>query len=73
MARTGRPKLEPGRKRADLLSVRLQPEERGLLEAAALRKGLRLSEWAREALLRAARAGVEEGAEAGGIEPPSGD
>lgn len=72
MARTGRPKLEAGRKRIDLLSVRLQPEERGLLEAAALRAGLKLSEWVREALLRAARASVEQVAEAGGIEPPSG-
>lgn len=42
-------------KQNPLLSLRMQPEQMELLEAAALRDGYELQPWARAALLRAAK------------------
>jgi uncharacterized protein (DUF1778 family) len=46
----GRPALPKDRRRANITTLRLQPEERELYEKAASREGLTLSEWIRKTL-----------------------
>jgi hypothetical protein len=52
--RIGRPPVPKRLAKASLLSVRFAEGERTLLERAAKRDGVGLSEWARRALLAAA-------------------
>ena len=54
--RIGRPPVPKKLAKDSLLSVRFSNEERGALERAAKRDGLRLSEWARRTLLAGASA-----------------
>jgi len=54
MPRTGRPKLEPADVRR-AFPLRLNTEERKIVEAAAQREGKATSTWVRETLLRAAK------------------
>jgi hypothetical protein len=67
----GRPKLPKGQSKAAVVVLRLQPAERRAVDAAAKRSGVKLSEWARSALMLAANDGNLENSEAegGGIEP----
>lgn len=55
-ARIGRPPVPKKLAKGALLSVRFSADERKALERAANRDGVRLSEWARRALLSAANA-----------------
>ena len=55
--RIGRPPVPKRLAKASLLSVRFSEAERGTLDLAAERDGLRVSEWARRILLSAARTG----------------
>lgn len=50
----GRPKLPKKLAKGALLSVRFTAEERRVLDAAADREGLSLSQWARKTMLAAA-------------------
>lgn len=50
----GRPKTPRKIAKSALLSVRFSESERKALDAAASGRGLKLSEWAREALINAA-------------------
>jgi uncharacterized protein (DUF1778 family) len=50
----GRPPVPKGLTKGSLLSVRFSGEERKSLDRAAKLAGLRLSEWARRTLLKAA-------------------
>lgn len=50
----GRPPVPKKLAKGALLSVRFSAEERKALERAAEREGLKLSEWARRALLASA-------------------
>ena len=50
----GRPRLPKGEARA-VFALRLTPAERESIDAAAAQEGLRVTEWARRALLAAAR------------------
>lgn len=52
--RIGRPPVPKRLAKGALLSVRFTAEERKALEQAAEREGLKLSEWARRALLASA-------------------
>ena len=52
--RMGRPPLSKGEAKEAVLSVRLSTEERMAIEQAAERAGRSPSEWARDALVRAA-------------------
>jgi hypothetical protein len=52
--RVGRPAVAKDKAKGSLLSVRLSADERAALDAAAERAGVKLSEWARRALLGAA-------------------
>lgn len=61
--RIGRPPVPAKLAKASLLSVRFSESERAALEAAAERDGLRLSEWARRALLATARGGAASNVE----------
>lgn len=49
----GRPPKAPGDVKASTFSVRLRPDERAAIEAAAERAGVKASEWARRVLLTA--------------------
>jgi hypothetical protein len=49
--RTGRPKLPSDDKKAKITGVRLNGEERAMLEKAALMSGRSLSSWMREVAL----------------------
>jgi hypothetical protein len=51
----GRPSVPKNKYRGELITVRLQPDERAEFEEAAKSKHLRLSEWIRCALKVAAR------------------
>lgn len=51
--RRGRPKTPRKLAKSTLLSVRFSESERKALEQAAAREGIRLSDWARRALLAA--------------------
>lgn len=53
--RLGRPPLPEGEAKAKTFCLRLTAEERGAINAAAKRAGLRPSEWTRAALAAAAR------------------
>jgi hypothetical protein len=53
-AKMGRPPVPKKLAKGALLSVRFSTDERKALERAAERDGIRLSEWARRALLSAA-------------------
>jgi hypothetical protein len=53
----GRPPVPKKLAKDSLLSVRLSQGERATLELAANKWGLKLSEWARRSLLKAAAAG----------------
>jgi hypothetical protein len=70
-AKRGRPRLPKGQSKAALIVLRLQPEDRKTVYVAAKRAGVKFSEWARTALLRAANDGNLEKpeAEGGGVEP----
>jgi len=46
----GRPTLPKDRRRANMTTLRLQPDERELYEKAASKEGLTLSEWIRKTL-----------------------
>jgi hypothetical protein len=48
-----------GRMRARTIDVRVSPDEKETIRAAAEREGLSLSAWARMLLLRAAKAGIK--------------
>jgi uncharacterized protein (DUF1778 family) len=50
----GRPRLAASERRAEVVTLRLQPVEREAVERAAKRAGVRLSDWMRDALLAAA-------------------
>lgn len=52
----GRPALPKADRRAAIFSVRLSPEERGQVEAAAQALGLKAAAWARLALLDSCKA-----------------
>jgi hypothetical protein len=54
-SKAGRPFVPKKLAKASLLSVRFSESERLAIAAAAQRDGLKLSEWARRALLAAAR------------------
>jgi hypothetical protein len=49
----GRPALPKGERKAVIFSVRMSPEEREQIEAAARGQGLKAAAWARMALLDA--------------------
>jgi uncharacterized protein (DUF1778 family) len=51
----GRPKLSTEERKRAIFSIRLSPEERAEIEAAAEAKGLKASDWARSILLEAAQ------------------
>jgi hypothetical protein len=53
-AKPGRPRVPKKLAKGSLLSVRFSESEREALERSAEREGLKLSEWARRALLTAA-------------------
>ena len=53
--RMGRPPLSEEEKRSDTIRFRATSEDREILEAAAEAKGLDLSAWMRDVLLRSAR------------------
>lgn len=55
--RIGRPPVPKKLAKASLLSVRLAEGERKLIEQAAKRDGVGLSDWARRVLLAAAKPG----------------
>lgn len=55
MTRTGRPLLPAGEARGKMFSVRLSPEERELIDAAALRKKQKVTSWARKCLIDRAK------------------
>ncbi len=55
----GRPIMEPHERRTTFLRVRIRQDERELLEAAAAAADQRLSDWARDVLVRAARRRVK--------------
>lgn len=59
----GRPKLPKGQSKAAVVVLRLQPAERKAVVAASKRAGLKLSEWARSALMLAANDGNLESKE----------
>jgi hypothetical protein len=61
MRRRGRPELPPEEVRSVLLGVHVRPEEREWIRKAADGRGLSMSAWAREVLVRAARAVVRRG------------
>jgi hypothetical protein len=67
----GRPKLPKGQTKGSVITIRLQREQRKTVGNAADRAGVKLSEWARDALLAAAKADTISPAEteAAGIEP----
>lgn len=67
MKKLGRPKLPEGIAKDIVFPVRLSQFEREATEAAARVAGSRPSEWAREALLQAAR--DETSVEPAGVEP----
>ena len=50
----GRPRLPKGKAKGAVLSIRLTPAERELLDALADDEGSTVSEWARATLLHAA-------------------
>jgi len=52
----GRPRLKTTEKKAQIIGVRVTPEDRRLLDLAAVRSRKKLSEWARETLLSQANA-----------------
>lgn len=54
-AKPGRPRVPKKLAKGSLLSVRFSESERAALDAAAERDGVKLSEWARRALLAAAQ------------------
>jgi len=51
----GRPALSPEERKQAIFSIRLSPEERATIEAAAEQAGLTASDWARSVLLEAAQ------------------
>jgi uncharacterized protein (DUF1778 family) len=53
VARTGRPKLPAGKRKAGRIEIRVTEAERSLMEAAAERDGKTLSEWIRNAAVKA--------------------
>jgi predicted HicB family RNase H-like nuclease len=56
----GRPPLAEGRVKGIIFTMRLNPEERDAIVAAAEREGKPVRQWAREALLRAATSSAAE-------------
>ena len=50
----GRPPLAEGKARGIIFTVRVSPEERDTILAAAKRTGQPVTQWARDALLRTA-------------------
>lgn len=61
----GRPKKPPGEARDAIMHVRLTPEERALLDAAARVKALDTSAWVRSEMLALARKVIGPSAETG--------
>ncbi len=55
MTRTGRPTLPTGKARGEIFTVRLMPEERALIDAAAKAKNLKVTTWARKCLISRAK------------------
>ena len=53
--RMGRPPLKPKEAKSEVFQIRLKLEERAAYEEAAKRSGLKLSEWIRNHLNRAAK------------------
>lgn len=51
----GRPPMPEGAAKATMFAIRLTPAERAAIDAAAERAGKGVSQWAREALIAAAR------------------
>jgi len=70
-SRRGRKPMEPGKSRASVLTVRMQPAERESIDAAAARDGVAVvSDWVRSILLIAAgHASLGKETEGGGVEP----
>jgi uncharacterized protein (DUF1778 family) len=56
----GRPRVGPGKAKADYLEVRLEVAEKEAFKEAADIAGLALSAWVRERLRKAARRELEE-------------
>jgi uncharacterized protein (DUF1778 family) len=54
-ARMGRPPLAEGKARDIVFTLRLAPDERDAIEAAAERAGKPVTQWARELLIGAAK------------------
>jgi hypothetical protein len=63
--RIGRPPLPKGQRQAAVVTVRMSKAERKLIGAAAKSSGVKLSNWIRLALIRAAGAGRIEERKAG--------
>jgi uncharacterized protein (DUF1778 family) len=55
VARTGRPKLPAGKRKAGRIELRVTEAERQAMEAAAERAGKTLSDWLRDTAVKAAR------------------
>jgi hypothetical protein len=53
--KTGRPRIDGSQKKAQIAGVRLRAEERELLEKAACKRELKLSEWMRKVLVSSAK------------------
>lgn len=51
----GRPPMPSGKARTGVFTVRLSEEERAQIELAAARAGMAVTQWARDALLDAAK------------------
>lgn len=51
----GRPPLPEGHAKASVLALRLTNDERAAIEAAAAQGGIALAQWARDALVAAAK------------------
>jgi uncharacterized protein (DUF1778 family) len=51
----GRPQLSPDERKRAIFSIRLSPEERAEIEAAAEQNGQKASDWARSVLLAACK------------------
>ena len=50
----GRPKLKKAQQKAEIIGIRLKSDERNVVEKAAAKSKMKLSEWTRETLLTAA-------------------
>ena len=56
----GRPKLKKSEQKVEMIGIRLKSDERDLVEKAAAKSNLRLSEWTRKSLISLAKKQMSE-------------